>query len=120
MINGEHTVRRPVAKLSDDEIALAKAYIQGAVYCFCKNCPDRSFSARELFGGENTDWSDTPLDSLYKWHKNSGNDKPVEMAGKDLGWILLQVIVDDKHRKFEIAEGYTHSYRWIRSQEDIT
>lgn len=118
MIIGEHITRKPAAKLSCDEITRINDYTKGAVYCFCKNCPDKSFSARDLFGGDNYDWADTPLQKIYDWHENNGSNNPVEMAGKDLGWLLLNVIIDDKHRRFEIIEGYTHSYKWIRSQEN--
>lgn len=112
MITTVHKQRAITAKIDKNEQQRIKDFIQGAVYCFCKNCPNQPFSASSLFGGENYDWSGTPLIALYDWHKSCNGD-PVEMAGKDLGWLLLDVIIED-NRIFEIIEGYTHQYRWIR------
>jgi len=112
MITSVHKQRAITAKIGKNEQQRIKDFIQGAVYCFCKNCPNQTFSASSLFGGENYDWSGTPLIALYDWHESVNGD-PVEMAGKDLGWLLLDVIIEDS-RIFEIIEGYTHQYRWIR------
>jgi hypothetical protein len=33
------------------------------------------------------------------------------MAGKDIGWILLDVIKEDK-REFDLNDGYVNEYKW--------
>ena len=92
-------------------------YLQGAVYCWCKNRKDEWFSARDLFGGDNFDWRGTPLITLYKKHKSKGkNDNDaIKAAGIDVGWILKKVINNDA-RKFETKdnEGRIRKYRWIK------
>lgn len=117
MLTKDHKIKSIVAKISAEEKRRACDFIQGAVYCFCKNNPDRYFAVRDLFGGENHCWLKTPLDVLYQWHKTNGSSDPNDMAGKDLGWLLLKVLSDDK-RTFEIEEGYTHQYKWTGEEEE--
>ncbi len=91
-------------------------FLQGAVYCWCKNKPAKWFSMRDLMGGENFFWEDTPLMALFNKHKNKGknNDKAIDGAGKDSGWLLKRVIVNDK-RVFETkVEERIRKYRWVR------
>lgn len=68
-------------------------------------------AARDLFGGKNYHWEGTALITLYEWHKQHNSNDPAGMAGKDIGWLLLDVIIEDK-REFELKENYTHEYRW--------
>lgn len=110
LING-HKQRNIVADLSANQHQRIKDFIQGAVYCYCKNKPNMYFAARDLFGGENYRWEGTALIDLYKWHVQNSNNDPVGMAGKDIGWLLLDVIIEDK-REFELREKYTHEYKW--------
>ena len=37
------------------------SFLQGAVYCWCKNFNDKEFALRDLMGGENFEWTGTPL-----------------------------------------------------------
>ena len=112
MINGEHLQRNIVAKITENDKNMIKTFIQGAVYCYCKNNFDKEFAARDLFGGANYDWTGTPLIVLYEWHRDNSNNDPVEMAGRDLGWLLLDVIISD-NRTFTKIKGYTNHYKWI-------
>ncbi len=59
--NTSQTVRKISAKISETEIELAKAYIQGAVHSHCSNDPENELSVRILFGGDNRGWGNTPL-----------------------------------------------------------
>lgn len=113
MITNAHRTCAISAKITSEEKQRIKDFIQGAVYCYCKNNKGKAFTARDLFGGENYDWSGTPLVKLFEWHQQNGSSNPVEMAGKDIGWLLLDVIIEDC-RLFEIIEGYTHEYKWIQ------
>ena len=81
-------------------------FLQGAVYCWCKNRKDEWFAARDLLGGDNFYWQNTPMFALYE----KTND--TELAGKDAGWLLKKVIDKDK-RSFETKkEGLVRQYRW--------
>lgn len=117
MINANITKRNIVAKIRDVNILEIEAFIQGAVYAYCKNSGGW-FSARTLFGGDNYDWNGTPLIVLYDWHETNGSSDPVKMAGKDLGWLLLGVLKRDS-RLFETRKGYTREYLWVKGSSEI-
>jgi hypothetical protein len=72
------------------------------------------FSLRDLMGGENYFWNDTPLIVLYNKYINLGklNDDAVLGAGKDGGWLLKYVINQDK-REFETKKEMVRKYKWI-------
>ncbi|HEB32330.1 MAG TPA: hypothetical protein ENI15_15890 [Spirochaetes bacterium] len=116
MIIGDIIFRRISAELSQLQVRLIKSYVQGAVYFWCKNCKDENgepewFAARDLFGGENYHWDNTPLIELHNWHYEKKSDGPVNMAGRDIGQLLKDVVNDDK-RKFQIKKSYTREYKW--------
>ena len=68
-------IQRPSARLSTEEIELAKRYLQGTIHSFCKNNPGKAFSLRDLVGGENKDWGETPLQPIYDYHISLGKTK---------------------------------------------
>lgn len=112
MITGTHVQRVISARITDQEKERIMIFIQGAIYCFCKNCPGQYFSASELFGGVNFNWDNTPLGVLYDWHERNNSSNPIDMAAKDIGWLLLDVVINDS-RTFEITKDYTNQYKWI-------
>ena len=112
MLTCAHILRATVAKISVQDKQRIKDFIQRAVYCYCKNNKGETCVARDLFGSINFNWAGMPLYRLYDRHQQNGSSNPVEMAGRDLGWLLLEVLIDDS-RTFEIIEGYTHTYRWV-------
>ena len=64
-------------------------------------------------GGDNYYWNETPLISLYNKHVSEGKNSPEEYAGRDAGWLLKRVIINDS-RKFETKkEEMTRKYKWI-------
>ncbi len=93
------------------------AFLQGAVYCWCKNRKGEWFALRDLVGGDNNDWHDTPLFSLYKKHRAKSND-PVKDAGKDAGWLLKSVLSKDKRIFDDKDDGLVKHYRWIEGEEN--
>jgi hypothetical protein len=106
---------RNVNDITDNEYQRIYDYLQGAVYCWCKNRKGEWFSARELFGGENFDWNGTPLIKLFEKHikKGKNEDDSIKDAGKDVGWILKKVI-DDDSRDFETKkEELIRKYLWL-------
>ena len=86
-------------------------FLQGAVYCWCKNRPHEWFALRDLMGGENYFWQGTPLIDLYE--KQPGTAKePEAAAGREGGWLLKKVL-DTDQRLFETkVEKLVRHYRW--------
>ena len=87
-------------------------FLQGAIYCWCKNRPAEWFSLRDLMGGENFHWNGTPLIAL--WTKHDGHSRnPVKEAGKEAGCLLKAVIVRDP-RTFRTRESPSQirEYQW--------
>jgi hypothetical protein len=104
---------RDFHRLTADQKARIRDFLQGAFYCWCKNRPNEWFSLRDLMGGANTLWGGTPLFPLYqKYHPVAD---AVERAGQDGGWLLKKVIADDA-RTFETREAeLIRQYRWIQN-----
>ncbi len=96
--------------LKDEQIQDIINFLQGAVYCWCKNRKSEWFSLRDLMGGDNFYWDKTPLSLLYLKYKDKVN--PINRAGKDAGWILKKVIKNDS-RMFETKYAeQIRKYRW--------
>lgn len=109
---------RDVKGIKQEEKQRIIDFLQGTVYCWCKNRKNEWFSLRDLMGGDNFYWEGTPLLVLYEKHENKGknSESAVKDAGKDSGWLLKKVIVDDK-RSFETKyEGFNRKYRWIGNE----
>jgi hypothetical protein len=107
---------RDVHEISNEDKHRIIDFLQGAVYCWCKNRPDEWFSMRDLMGGENYFWEGTPLLVLYTKHESKGKswESAVKDAGKDSGWILIRVINQDQ-RKFKTKkEELIRKYKWIK------
>jgi len=103
---------REVHGISEEQKQRIRDFLQGAVYCWCKNRKDVWFAAKDLLGGDNFFWQDTPMYALYE----KSND--VDQAGKDAGWILKQVVEIDK-RSFETKkEGLVRQYRWSGNENN--
>ena len=112
-INPQSEVR-DVSGLSDDQRSAIVNFLQGAVYCWCKNRRDEWFSLRDLMGGDNFFWDGTPLHTLFEKHEISSQD-PTKQAGQDGGWLLKSVIHRDR-RDFETREEHMiREYRWVPS-----
>jgi hypothetical protein len=113
---------RDVKGISDTDKALIKAFMQGAVYSWVKNRQGEKLAVRDLVGGDNFDWSGTPLQVLYQKHRNAGKDdeSAIAAAAIDLGWIVKTVLSEDK-RTFEAGKeagkvGPVSTYRWIGNE----
>ena len=117
MIIQSHRLKSIVANLDENKVQRIKDFVQGAVYCFCKNCPNQWFAVKDLFGGENFYWQKTPLFELYTWHAQKRESDAIEMAGKDVGWILLNVLHFDK-RTFELKRDYVNIYKWTGEEKN--
>ncbi|WP_313360784.1 hypothetical protein [Empedobacter sp.] len=108
-----NAILRGVYGITQQEEQRIIDFLQGAVYCWCKNRKDEWFGVRDLMGGDNFYWEDTPLLPLFIKHQNRGVKDPVDAAGKDCGWLLKKVIIMDK-RNFETEEiQLTRKYKWV-------
>jgi len=119
------TNRRETSTLPESDIPEARAFIQGAVYCWCKNKPGDVFAVRNLFGGDNTDWGGTPLQAIYDhWHStyreqnpelsdDELHEKAADQAAIDVGLLAKSVLQDDR-REFKSTDAFkTKEYRWV-------
>jgi hypothetical protein len=61
-------------------------FLQGAVYCWCKNQPNKRFALRDLMGGDNSHWEGTPLIVLYEKYANANDNDSVKSTGIDAGY----------------------------------
>ena len=68
------TTYKSVNGFTDEQLKLMRAFLQGAVYCWCKNRKDEWFAARDLLGGDNYYWQGTPLIPLYDYYLNGDEE----------------------------------------------
>lgn len=85
------------------DIEVIKAYMLGAVNAFCNNC-NSEFSVRILFGGDNKNWGDTPIQKLYDYYIKEGKSEEDahQSSAIDAGRLLKAVLERDS-REFEIV-----------------
>lgn len=105
MIVGKPNIRE-VHGISEKQKQRIIDFLQGAVYCWCKNRKDEWFAARDLIGGDNFFWEGTPMFALFE------KSKDVEQAGKDAGWLLKKVLNEDKRTYESSSDGRVKQYRW--------
>lgn len=107
-------IKRNFYCISEVEKIMAKAYIQGAVHSFCSNNKNSEISVRILFGGENSNWTNTPLQNIYRYYKYIANSKnPEKQAAIDVGWLFKEVLFDDT-RVFEyVSKDTGNKYKHI-------
>ena len=117
--NSTETDLRGVTGISRKKTKRIQAFLQGAIYCWCKNRKDEWFSMRDLMGGDNYYWQGTPLLPLYEKHTSKGKDweAAVKDAGKDSGWLLKSVIANDKRRFDTKKEELIRKYRWVGDEK---
>jgi hypothetical protein len=117
IVKGDDTVR-DVGGISKEQEKSIMDFLQGAVYCWCKNNKGEYFSLLELMGGDNRDWSGTPLEILCNKHTKNGEftKEGFDNAGRDCGWLLKKVIYSDEKRQFETKETpINRAYRWLEN-----
>jgi hypothetical protein len=110
------TTVRDVRGITDESKEAIKNFLLGAVYCWAKNRTNEWFALRNLVGGENADWDETPPYVLFEKHKRYGknNKDAIKAAAKDAGWILKAVLIGDKKRTYTAGKsGRVSTYRWI-------
>lgn len=117
MVEGIDTYKS-VLGFEENQIREMRAFLQGAVYCWCKNCKGQWFAARDLVGGENYDWQGTPLYALFAYYRQYGDDADaIDEAGKAAGRLLLGVLIEDK-RTYSTRVRFTREYLWTGEDVD--
>lgn len=103
--NNEKKIYNISADLIPADIEIIKVYMLGAINAFCNVKPDEPFSARILFGGNNKNWGDTPMQKLYDYYIMEGKSEEDahQSAAIDAGRLLKAVLNDDKTREYEIV-----------------
>ncbi|OAV65547.1 hypothetical protein Barb6XT_02367 [Bacteroidales bacterium Barb6XT] len=118
MLEGDSYIRE-VYGISDEEREKIMAFLQGAVYCWCKNNESEWFSARDFLGGSNFYWEGTPMYALYQKHEELGKgDDSIKAAGIDAGWLLKKVIIEDKRTFITKKEDLIRKYSWTDDIEE--
>ena len=97
--------------ISAEDKEKIKIFLQGMVYCWCKNVKDENnsnkwFYARDLVGGESFSWDDTPLKVLNE------NYDTVKTASQALGNLLYEVL-DEDTKHFEFYKERDAKYRLV-------
>ena len=111
---------RAVHGISDAQRQDIWYFLQGSVYCWCKTRKEEPFAARDLLGGDNYYWQDTPMMVLYEYYKagdDANNNYAFEEAAKAAGRLLYELLCHDK-REFETWVEYTRMYRWTGREEN--
>lgn len=111
---------RAVHGISEQQRRDVIHFLQGLVYCWCKNRKGEPFAARDLLGGDNYYWQATPMIALYEYYLDGNEDNhdyAVEEAGKAAGRLLYQLLNDDK-REFETWVDYTRKYKWTGEENN--
>lgn len=111
---------RAVNGITDEQRHAILSFLQGSVYCWCKNRKGEPFAARDLLGGDNYYWQDTPMEVLYSYYldgDDANSEYAIEEAGKAAGRLLYQLLYDDK-REFDTWVEYTRMYRWTGVEDN--
>lgn len=116
---GDNIRTQNVAWLDDEAKQHMMNYLQGHVYCWCKNNqPNSWFAARDLLGGVNRDWTGTSLQPLYDHYIDMAlpHNIAVRRAGVDVGKLLKVVLAQD-NRLFETRVQHVREYCWTGNVE---
>ena len=103
---------------ADGSLGAVEAAIQGGVYAAIRNHrgDGTKYALRDLFGGPNWEWSDTPLFPIWEKclaAKNGDVDAAYQYTARIAGFLLKNVLIKDR-RTFKQHSGFgTQCYSWI-------
>lgn len=101
MLNGSYqsTFVRSYESMSDGQKVELDNFIRGSIQGYLAANP--KFTVADIVGGKFTNWSGTPLDYIYQYHKQRTDiNNPEAIAGQDIGRIYKNVMSKDKTRKY--------------------
>lgn len=116
-----------IDSISQPEQEKIEKFLQGCVYAWCNTKKEEAFCAANFVGGTNKDWKGTPPHTLFNSRleqyrreypqesEKQINARAFDQAGKDLGWILKNVLIKDK-RTFNTQKEF-HSAYYIWDEE---
>ena len=113
MMNRDEILRTP-ASVEEMELrgikGSAESFIKGAVYQFIADQTEKTngeirFCIRDLLGGTNACWQNTPLQYLYDYHIREGKTKEdaYVQTARDAGWLLKEVLCKDLRYTYEAS-----------------
>lgn len=108
---------RGVSGITDAQHQRMCDFLQGAVYCWCKNRPNEWFALRDLLPFY---WNDSPLIDLFNKYYDSDEhlDYAIHQAAVDAGWLLKEVLANEPRRVFESSKAFKATqYRLIEEIE---
>lgn len=71
----------------------------------------KRFSTSDLVGGINTDWTFTPLNPIYMYHVNRNVKCPEAEAGKDIGRLVKNCMINDVRHKYKVDGKVQRRYK---------
>lgn len=101
-----------ISGISDEQRAEALAFLQGAVYVWCQVKCTEKFAARDLVGGKNWNWEDTPLQCIYEAYKKSNEETAEKVAAQAVGRLLNWLINEDKRNFSDEKQELVMHYTW--------
>ena len=98
---------KQIHSISQPEQEKIEAFLQGCVYTWC-NIHEKppKFCAADFVGGTNKEWIGTPPYTLFS---SRFDQYQREYPQESLGWILKNVLINDK-RSFTTHEGFHSAY----------
>lgn len=114
MLQTSKRLVRPAIRLGEQETADILLYMTDAVHDFTASEPEKAFAVRDLFGGKNSDWGGTPLQTIFdRYSEDMPKEKAAKRAGIDVGRLLKIVLNEDKYTYLE-EETDPRTCRYIR------
>ena len=109
---------RTITCVTPSQADAIRNFMQGDVYCWSKNRFNEEFTVQDLMGAENFNWEGTPCQVLYVKHVDLGkdNDSAIECAGKDLGWLVKEMLANDVRTFIAGNNGRVATYRWVSGE----
>ena len=115
--------KSPIIQLLEDDgvLKIVEAALQGSVYAIIRNHKGDGyrFALRDLFGGPNWEWSNTPLFPIWEKclaRKKGDTDAAYRYTARIAGFILKNVLIKDR-RTFKQESGFgTQCYSWIEGE----
>jgi hypothetical protein len=106
---------RRVNGLAAVDLQQIDAFLLGILNARLQANPNDWFSLRDMLGGQNRIWDDTPMQRLYEKQLNNNVPEPaaVKRAGQEAGRLFARVIVADSRRFRTKKDKMIRHYQWV-------